>query len=329
MMIYNELKSFLLEKMRMSHIYQPVMIKHLLRNHGVASDSDIAKEISLQDPTQIEYYQNITNNMVGKVLRNHKIVDKNKKEYALNGFSDLTQDQIIELINICNAKLEQYIDKRGEAIWQHRSKSREPISGSIKYEVLKRARFRCELCGCMDSEKALEVDHIVPKNLGGEDSINNYQALCYSCNAMKRDHDSTDFRSLDTQYAHREQDCLFCKIEKNRIVEENSLAYLIMDGYPVTPMHMLVIPKRHFGEYFDIFQPELNAIQDLLVKGKEMAKKNDKSISGFNIGINSGQAAGQTIFHCHTHLIPRRENDVENPRGGVRHLMPGKGYYKK
>jgi len=116
MMIYNELKSFLLEKMRMSHIYQPVMIKHLLRNHGVASDSDIAKEISLQDPTQIEYYQNITNNMVGKVLRNHKIVDKNKKEYALNGFSDLTQDQIIELINICNAKLEQYIDKRGEAI---------------------------------------------------------------------------------------------------------------------------------------------------------------------------------------------------------------------
>ena len=311
----------------MSHIYQPVMIKHLLRNNGVASDTDIAKEISLQDPTQIEYYQNITTQMVGKILKKHKIVDKKKRDYALNGFEELTKDQIIELINICNSKLEQYIDKRGQAIWQHRSKSREPISGSIKYQVLKRASYRCELCGCMDSEKALEVDHIVPKNIGGEDSINNYQALCYSCNAMKRDHDSTDFRGLDNQYAHRVNLCIFCKIEKNRIIEENNLAYLIMDNYPVTPLHMLVLPKRHFEEYFDIFQPELNAIQDLLKKGKEIAQKDDKSISGFNIGINSGQVAGQTIFHCHTHLIPRRKHDVENPKGGIRHLIPGKGYY--
>lgn len=100
-----------------------------------------------------------------------------------------------------------------------------------------------------------------------------------------------------------------------------------MDGFPVTPMHMLVIPKRHFGEYFDIHQPEVNAIQDLLKKGRELAQKKDKSISGFNIGINSGQSAGQTIFHCHTHLIPRRNNDVSDPRGGIRHTIPGKGYY--
>ena len=103
---------------------------------------------------------------------------------------------LVVFITGCN------VEKRGDDIWQHRSKSRNPISGSIKYEVLKRAHFRCELCGCMDSENALEVDHIVPKNLGGEDSINNYQALCYSCNAMKRDHDSTDFRNLDTLYSH-------------------------------------------------------------------------------------------------------------------------------
>jgi ATP adenylyltransferase len=182
---FGQLKEFLEEKMRMSHIYQPVMIKHLLRNNGAANAIDIAKDISLQDPTQLEYYQNITNNMVGRVLRNHKIIDKNKKDYSLNGFQELSQEQVTELINICNSQLEKYIAKRGSAVWQHRSKSREAISGSIKYQVLKRARFRCELCGCMDSERALEVDHIIPKNLGGEDSINNYQALCYSCNAMK------------------------------------------------------------------------------------------------------------------------------------------------
>jgi ATP adenylyltransferase len=217
--------------------------------------------------------------------------------------------------------------KRGDAIWTHRSKSRTPISGSTKYQVLKRAHFRCELCGCMDSERALEVDHISPKNLGGEDSINNYQALCYICNATKRDTDSTDFRGIDEKYAYREETCLFCKLDATRVVEENNLAYLTYDKYPVSPFHLLVIPKRHFSEYFEIFQPELNAIQALLMKGKEIVLKEDRQVQGFNIGINSGTVAGQTISHCHTHLIPRRKDDVENPAGGIRHVMPGKGFY--
>lgn len=326
-MNYAQLKEFLVERMKMSHVYQPVMIKFLLRNKGIATDVDIAKEISLHDPTQIEYYQNITNNMVGRVLRGHSIVTKEKKEYMLSGYDNLSSEQVIELIDVCNRKLEEYIEKRGAKIWSHRSKNRNYISGSIKYEVLKRARFRCELCGCMDSERALEVDHIVPKNLGGEDSINNYQALCYSCNAMKRDKDSTDFRGLHSHYDYRDDNCIFCKLKKERIVEENNLAYLVFDNYPVTPQHMLIIPKRHFAEYFDMHQPELNAVQSLLLKGKEIATKSDKSICGFNIGINSGQSAGQTIFHCHTHLIPRRKNDVENPAGGIRHVIAGKGYY--
>jgi len=327
-MSYRTLRTFLVEKMKMSHIYQPVMIKCLLRNKGVATDTDIAKEISMQDPSQIEYYQNITNNMVGRVLRNHSIVDKEKKEYRLSGFDQLSESEITDLINICNEKLEAYIGKRGSTIWQHRSKSRSAIPGSIKYEVLKRAHFRCELCGCMDSERALEVDHIVPKNHGGADSINNYQALCFSCNAMKRDHDDVDFRGISKTYDHRMQDCILCNVDSKRIVHENNLAYLMFDQFPVTHHHMLIIPKRHFAEYFDIFQPELNAIQDLLMKGKEIASGKDNSIKGFNIGINSGKVAGQTVFHCHTHLIPRRENDVENPAGGVRHLIPGKGHYK-
>ena len=326
-MTFVQLKEFLTEKMRMSHIYQPVMIKRLLKNNGISKDEEIAMDISMQDPSQIEYYKNVTNNMVGKVLRSHNIVDKVKKIYTLNGYEELTTDQILELIDICNRKLEAYIDKRGEYIWQHRLKSREPISGSVKYQVLKRARFRCELCGISAFEKALEVDHIVPKNLNGEDSINNYQALCYSCNAMKRDHDSTDFRRLDELYAHRAENCLFCNIPSDRIVAQNNLAYLIYDQFPVTRFHMLIIPKRHFPEYFEIQQSELNAIQELLQKGKGIAIQQDKRIVGYNIGINSGIAAGQTILHCHTHLIPRRENDVENPRGGIRHVIADKGYY--
>ena len=89
----------------------------------------------------------------------------------------------------------------------------------------------------------------------------------------------------------------------------------------------MVIPKRHVADYFDLDQPELNAITQLLAKIKDELTVADASITGFNIGINSGQSAGQTIFHCHVHLIPRRDGDVEDPRGGVRGVIAAKQKY--
>jgi len=315
--------------MRMSHIYQPVMINHLLEKGGIASDKEIAKEISKYDQSQIEYYQKITNNMVGRVLRSHNIVTKTKNQYSIEGFQELTKNEIEELKTICEQKLDEYIRKCGQKIWEHRRNDRVYISGSIKYEVLKRAQFRCELCGISADEKALEVDHIVPKNLGGEDSINNYQALCYSCNAMKRDTDDTDFRNNAKKYDHRDSECLFCGVRKDHIINENNLAFLIYDQYPVTEHHSLIIPKRHFSDYFETTQAELNAFRMLLNFGERHLLGLDRTIQGFNIGVNSGSIAGQTIMHCHTHLIPRRNQDVSDPRGGIRHVIPDKGYYQK
>lgn len=303
------------------------MIKKILDNGGQATDNDIANALLQYDPSQIEYYQSITNNMVGKVLRKHKIVEKEKKLYKLVDFDKLTQLQIEELKNICNNKVDAYIKKRGDAIWNHRTTNRVPVSGSIRYEVLKRASFRCELCGISAIEKALEVDHITPKNLGGEDSINNYQALCYSCNASKKDKDDTDFRGQHEKFSYRDAECLFCKMDKKRIIAESNLAYAIQDKYPVSTGHTLIIPKRHFPEYFEITQPELNAVNTLLSQIKQTLQSSDKTISAFNIGINSGSDAGQTIFHTHIHLIPRRKNDVTQPIGGVRNIIPGKGKY--
>jgi len=328
-MDFNQLKDFLARRMKMSHVYQPVMIRYLLTNDGFAHDTDIAREISQQDPTQIEYYRTITNNMVGRVLRNHGIVERVEKNYVLKNFSSLSSSEIDELIEICTDKLEEYLNKRGSTMWEHRSKGRRAVSGTIKYEVLKRAHFRCELCGSMDAERALEVDHIIPKNMGGADSINNYQALCYSCNTMKRDTDSMDFRGINEKYRHREDDCVFCNIDKKRIVDENNLAYLVFDKYPVTAHHALIVPNRHFADYFDIYQPEINAIQSLLHTGRNLIKKKDTLVSAFNIGINTGEAAGQTIFHCHLHLIPRRDGDVADPVGGVRNIILDKGNYIK
>jgi len=124
-----------------------------------------------------------------------------------------------------------------------------------------------------------------------------------------------------------EKDCLFCNIPPVRIILENELAYAVRDGYPVTEMHSLIIPKRHIQDYFDLTTEELIACDQLIRSLKNEISNSDQSVNGFNIGINSGETAGQTIFHCHIHLIPRRTGDVDNPRGGVRNVIPGMGNY--
>jgi diadenosine tetraphosphate (Ap4A) HIT family hydrolase len=121
--------------------------------------------------------------------------------------------------------------------------------------------------------------------------------------------------------------CLFCDISQERVISENSIAYAIRDGFPVTEGHTLIIPKNHVDEYFGLSIEELLGCDNLLKSVRRDLLLVDDSIKGFNIGMNSGTVAGQVVFHCHIHLIPRREGDVENPRGGVRHLIPGKGHY--
>ena len=280
----------------------------------------------MRDPSQIEYYENITKNMVGRVLtKSRGLTEKHGDTYSIRRFDELTSQEVESLVDLCVGKIKKYVDKRDP--WSHRKKSSGYISGTLKYEVLKSAKFRCRLCGISAEEKALEVDHIVPRNSGGTDDLFNLQALCYSCNAMKRDKDDTDFRGITKSYEEREKGCLFCEIEGERVIAENDLCYAIRDISPVTENHTLVIPKRHVSDFFDLYQPERNTLHSLLDEQRTAIQEIDKEVTGFNVGINSGEDAGQTIFHCHVHLIPRRMGDVENPKGGVRGVIPSKQSY--
>ena len=123
--------------------------------------------------------------------------------------------------------------------------------------------------------------------------------------------------------------CIFCKIKHEELQFENQLAYSSIDSYPVSEFHSLIVPKRHVETYFELNNEEIQACNELILKTKEKILKLDPNVKGFNIGTNAGKTAGQSIFHCHIHLIPRREGDVDNPQGGVRSVIPKKQYYKR
>ena len=123
--------------------------------------------------------------------------------------------------------------------------------------------------------------------------------------------------------------CLFCDSKKSGIAHENDLAYASYDSYPVSDHHCLIIPKRHIKDYFDMTNYELIACNDLIQIVKNEILSKDVNVKGFNIGTNAGKIAGQSIMHCHIHLIPRREGDVDNPQGGVRSVIPNNQHYKR
>ena len=123
--------------------------------------------------------------------------------------------------------------------------------------------------------------------------------------------------------------CPFCQIPPERIIAQNEHAFAIRDAFPVSPGHTLIIPKRHIGSFFETTLEDKTALLQLLDEVGALLAAPDvlKKPDGYNIGINDGPAAGQTVPHLHIHLIPRYKNDVEDPRGGVRWVVAEKADY--
>lgn len=122
-------------------------------------------------------------------------------------------------------------------------------------------------------------------------------------------------------------ECPFCSLSKDRVLlfeTDNCIAFY--DGFPVSPGHVLIIPKRHVASYFDLTDEERKSMNDVLLYVKQMIDEQYHP-DGYNIGINVNEAAGQSVFHCHMHLIPRYKGDVINPKGGVRGVIPSKQCY--
>jgi ATP adenylyltransferase len=324
-MTFDELVEFLQTKMSMSHIYQPLLIKTLIDSGGSATLRQLAYAFLSQDESQLIYYEDRIKQMPLKVLGKHGIVSKTGDLVALNT-GKLTLEQKAQVKMICEKKLQEYVAKRGLSIWEYRLLDKDPIPDSLYYRVLKESGGRCALCGTTRDDRPLHVDHIKPRSRGGKTEYENLQVLCSKCNLTKGNKDETDFRQ--SVMPDNDSDCRFCHDEVlSRVVEEYETVWAIKDGYPVSDGHHLVLPKRHTPDWFSMTENEKRDADALIRMLQKRLSESDRTITGFNVGINSGESAGQTIFHAHIHLIPRRDGDTPNPRGGVRGVIPGKMGY--
>jgi ATP adenylyltransferase len=216
--------------------------------------------------------------------------------------------------NLSEAQASRIVDLISDSPGDALKTGEGDVPDSLRYKVLKAARGRCMLCGATSHERLLNICHIKPPSRGGETIYENLQVLCDKCSSSRSDMDDSDFRPGADEGFNK--DCIFCAASEENILIENDHAFAILDKYPSTEGHTLIIPKRHFASYFDSIQVEHDAIYELLkIREKQLLEK-DPLISGFDIGVNVGEDAGQKVFHCHIHLIPRRKGDT--PKWGER-----------
>jgi ATP adenylyltransferase len=194
-MTFEELKDFILNKMKMSHIYQPLLIKTLLEYGGTSTIKQMAISFLAKDESQIAYYEKIIKNMPVKVLEKHGVLKKDNDLIKLN-IKPVTLQQKVEISKLCESKIQEYIVSRGFSIWNHRLYDQDAISDILRYRVLKEAKGRCSLCGVTSKEAMLDIDHIIPRSKGGKTVYENLQVLCAKCNRSKSNKDDYDFRDL-------------------------------------------------------------------------------------------------------------------------------------
>ncbi|MCX7979318.1 MAG: HNH endonuclease [Bdellovibrionaceae bacterium] len=301
-MTFEELKDFLLHRMRMTGPYQPVIIRRLLLDGGRSSLSVIAKDVAIEDPDVEEYFVDRLKSYPKTVLKKHGIATiPNKQDFfewvlGSEGPPRLTPEQIRELVEICNSKLKQWAESRS-------SKNEDSFSGwgRLRVEILKETPF-CELCGARPSKTndvRLHVDHIVPVSKGGDQMDRaNLQVLCSKCNGGKSNHFAMSVRDSVAEYGKFVEGCKLCSITSHN-QKSNPLAQ-------INETHLkgsaIVVPCRHVTSFEDLSLAELRKMMDLAQKFVSRGRKNSRH-RDFKISFaNSLSPAPTGVPHIHLRI---------------------------
>jgi hypothetical protein len=192
-MSFKALIDFILKKMSMSHVYQPIVIKALVQSGGKATIRQLAQTLLLEDESQLLFYEKRLKEMPLKVLKKHGVLRVEGDLVSLSA-QNLSLEQRAEIRGACEDRLMGFVSKRGLTTWDYRMMEDDPVPESVRYRLLKKADGRCSLCGATKKETVLHIDHIVPRSRGGLNDESNLQVLCLKCNLGKSNKDATDFR---------------------------------------------------------------------------------------------------------------------------------------
>jgi hypothetical protein len=278
-MTHVKLLDFLQNRMSMSHIYQPLLIRTLVEAGGAATLRQLAHAFVAQDESQLRFYERRIREMPVPVLLKRGVIKREGELVRLNaGHLDFVQKARIK--RICEDRLQRFVQKRGLGLWNYRLLDADPVPDSLRYQVLAASGGRCALCGATKRERPLDVDHIVPRSRGGKTELANLQVLCSTCNRTKGNRDATDFR-VDAVINH-DPSCAFCaeKVQASAYASNGSVI-AIPDAYPVTPRHTVVIPRRHVPDFFAMTSAEHEDAEDLLRYLRNKIQSEDARVTGF------------------------------------------------
>ena len=301
---YDELADFVKHRMKMVHVFQPIMIRTLVEAGGSATDQDIARAFLSEDRAQLEYYAYIAKRWPRKTLGRHGVVDYRRGAKGRRGVFTLnwdspTDEQRRRIVELCNLRLQEYIDKNvGDLPWFDHLGAQSAIPGGIQYDVLARSGGVCVACGTPALKAPIHVDHIVPASRGGTDDPSNLQALCARCNRAKRDRDATDFLLVQKRLKYSKRGCVLCRARD--VGPQNNLAVSIPSGLTDAGRHWIIAPRSHVTKFSDLLPAQRNLCIDLIEPVKEHMRGGGCGSCEFDVRIQTEAPEGG---HCRIDVV--------------------------
>ena len=319
-MDYEDLVDLISHRMPFSDIDQPRLILVLLNKGGVATVGEIANAFVAQQYLRCEER---IRRVTLPAFEPYPFIQRRGEDLRLDTTA-LTDQDISKLRALCEQRIESLRQPPENESSLDQPEQRTTIPDSLRYKVLSRACGRCELCGISSDERLLRIDHIIAPTRGGNGAMDNLHALCTTCQKGKDVITDEESRVDTPQY---DPGCKFCWQREKWSVYRHGTVWAHRDGHPVSDGHHLVIPVRHTDDFFTMTDRERRDANTLIGALRSKLLAEDASIEGFNVGMNCGAEAGQSIFHAHWHLIPRRKNDSKAKKGGIRGVIPERADY--
>jgi hypothetical protein len=296
----NDLKDFLLNRMKMTGAYQPMVIKMLLTHGGSVSVKAIAEELARRDPESIDFYSRKLLRYPKEVLGKHGIAKVKAGEFQ---FQDVKFDssEVSGLILICDEKLKQYYEK-------NRVEEKDSSGWGLKRVKLISAHPECTLCGARpakNSDVELDIDHILPTSEGGSDDESNLQVLCHRCNRAKGNYLLCSSREAHERNLNKNPTCHLCSHKDSDTLEKNEYAFSAMVTTPSANMILRIVPFRHVDDPFKLNDQELLSIHRLAKSARSRLGSEPSAFGAFDLYEKAESPLGTKEIHAHFGLFKR------------------------